>query len=111
MRSRLLGLCYCHCSRNPTREEGELQGMEALEATMDAWDQFVAFLGLFVIAWWITLYPHDDDGVPEPKRKTLAERKAHAAKIDPGIWLATSGRLSFKDPMTQVTPREEKVWE
>lgn len=54
-------------------------------ATMDAWDQVCAFFGLLIFAWWISIFPHCDDGVEEPERQRLHVIRGHAARIDPGI--------------------------
>lgn len=57
-------------------------------AKTDAWDQIVGFWGLLIIAWWIMLYPHTDDGVPDSPRMKWWEKQNHAALIDPGVAIA-----------------------
>jgi hypothetical protein len=47
-------------------------------------EQVGAFCALLVVAYWLAVYPHDDDGIDVPMRR-LAERRSHASRIDPLI--------------------------
>lgn len=47
-------------------------------------EQLAALCALFVAAYWLAVYPHDDDGVEVPLAR-LAQRQAHASRIDPLI--------------------------
>ena len=53
---------------------------------MTALEQVLAFWAWLVVAWWISIMEHGDDGVVV-RRHRLAERLGHAATIDPGIAL------------------------
>ena len=56
---------------------------------MTALEQVLAFWAWLVVAWWISIMEHGDDGVVV-RRHRLAERLGHAATIDPGMRLSKS---------------------
>lgn len=51
---------------------------------MNAVEQILAFWGMLVVAWWLTICPHDDDGVDVPLRR-LFERSLWMLQFDPGL--------------------------
>lgn len=57
--------------------------------TAAALTQIGAFSALLVAAYWVSIYPHDDDGIEPPLRR-LAERQSWMA-VGPG-----------RDPLLEV---------
>lgn len=51
---------------------------------MTAIEQVGAFCALLVAAYWLAVFDHADDGLAIPMRR-LADRQAHASRIDPLI--------------------------
>lgn len=49
-----------------------------------AWSQVGALAALLIAAYWLAVYPHDDDGIDVPLRR-LAERQAWMSRFDPGL--------------------------
>lgn len=46
--------------------------------------ELAAFCALLVAAYWVAVFPHDEDGIQIPLQR-LADRQAHASRIDPLI--------------------------
>lgn len=47
-------------------------------------EQLAAFCALLVGAYWVAVYPHDNDGIDVPMRR-LAERQHWMEISDPGL--------------------------
>lgn len=46
--------------------------------------ELAAFCALLVAAYWLAVFDHADDGIDVPLAR-LADRQAHASRIDPLI--------------------------